>query len=280
MKFIFEERTTSLASLSLKKFISAAVLATVSAGVYAGTTVITFDEDTIAGNLVTLQHGTVISSQYAALGVNVSVDNQQAGPDLGVLYNTSPGTSAPDKNNDRDSDLTGPNWGNSNFLSNNYSAGNTLIIQENNTGCGDSVCNRPDDQAGELAGFITFDLDFEISELGFELIDFQDNNNGVQEVQNSLVTVYNAAMEQQVFNFSDFSSAQYGAANFGENSINRIMIDGFNIAGVNKVQFEVHGTGALDTLKLTSTTTKVPEPTTLALFGLMLAGMSRVSRKK
>lgn len=263
----------------LKSIFSAAVLVTASAGVHAATTVITFDEDTIAGNVVTLQHGTVIDNQYAALGVNVSVDNQQSGPDLGVLYNTAPGTSAPDKNNDSDADLTGPNWGNSNFSSGSYSAGNTLIIQENDSGCGDNVCNDPDDQAGELAGYITFDLDFEITELGFELIDFQDNNSGVQEVQNSLVTVYNAAMEQQVFNFSDFTSAQYGAASFGENSINRVMIDSFNIAGVNKVLFEVHGTGALDTLRLTSST-EIPEPATLALVGLMLAGMGRASRRK
>ncbi len=265
-----------MATLSLKKIISAAVLVTASAVVHAGTTVITFDEDTIAGNLVTLQHGTVISNQYAALGVNISVDNNQSGPDLGVLYNTDPGTGAPDKFNDADSDLTGPNWGNSNFAAGTYEAGNSLIIQENNTGCGDLVCNSPDDQAGELAGYITFDLDFEIDALGFELIDFQDNRRGVKEVQNSLVTVYNAAMQQQVFNFSDFTSAQYGAANFGENSINRIMIDSFNIAGVNKVKFEVHGTGALDSLRLT---TKVSEPATLALFGLMLAGMARVSRR-
>lgn len=252
-----------------------------SASALAGTTVITFDEDTIAGNLVSLKHGTVITDQYAAVGVRVSVDNASSGPDLGVLYNTKPGTGG-DKNNDRDSDLTGPNWGNSNISDvNNYSAGNALIIQENSYGCSDGVCNYPDDQVGRsgdgLAGYITFDLDFELSSLGFDLIDFQADLSA-PEVSQSQVILSNA-MDSVAYNFSDFLSAP-NSAMFGENSINRVVLNSLGLSGVNQVKFKVFGTGAIDTLRLgENTSTQVSEPFSLALFGLALVGLYRVSRK-
>ncbi|GAA0859062.1 PEP-CTERM sorting domain-containing protein [Aliiglaciecola litoralis] len=275
-----------MATLSLKKCLSAAVLVTVSSWGYAGTTVITFDEDTIAGNVVALQHGTVINSQYAALGVNVSVNNKSSGNHYGVLYNTAPGTASPDKNNNRDSDLTGPSWGNSNFNSRNFNAGNALVIQENGTGCGDGVCDQPDDQAGRrsdgLAGYVTFNLDFTIDALGFDLIDFQ-TNVGAGEVEKSEVMLFDNALKVQSFKFSDFVNRPNGAM-FGENSINRIFLDSFASTNVNKVKFKIFGSGAVDNLRLTSTdtgsTTTVPEPGTLALFGLTLLGMLRLNRIK
>lgn len=256
-------------------------LAVSSGGVLAATTIITFDEETIAGNLVSLKHGTVVKDQYAALGVRVSVDNLSSGPDLGVLYNTTPGTGG-DKNNDRDSDLTGPNWGNSNIAGvNSYSAGNALVIQENNYGCSDGVCNRPDDQVGRsgdgLAGIVTFDLDFEISSLGFDLIDFQSDLS-TPEVSNSQVILSNA-MDSVAYNFSDFLSAPNNAI-FGENSINKVVLNSLGLSGINQVKFKIFGTGAIDTLRLGETTsTQVSEPISIALFGLALIGLFRVTRK-
>jgi hypothetical protein len=274
----------SLPSLSVKKTLAATVLVTVSCFAYASTTVITFDESSVDGNLVSLQHGTVINNQYAAVGVQVTVDNQSTGPDLGVLYNTSPGTSAADKNNDRDSDLTGPNWGNSNFDASNYSAGNALIIQENNYGCDDGVCNQPDDQVGGsnggLTGYITFDLDFNIDALGFDLIDFQSDLR-TPEVANSEVMLYDNAIKTQSFRFSDFLSAPNGAL-YGESSINRIFIDSFASNNVSTVKFKIYGTGAIDNLTLTTTsssTTSISEPPIFAFFGLTLLGMLRFNRR-
>lgn len=257
------------------------VLAVGSSIALAGTTVITFDEETIAGSLVSFKHGTVVKDQYAAVGVRVSVDNLSSGPDLGVLYDTSPGTGG-NKNNDRDSDLTGPNWGNSNIAgANNYSAGNALIIQENGNGCSDGVCNRPDDQVGRrgdgLSGIITFDLDFEISSLGFDLIDFQSDLS-TPEVSGSQVILSNA-MDSVAYNFSDFLSAPNNSL-FGENSINRVVLNSLGLSGINQVKFKIFGTGAIDTLRLGETPlTQVSEPVSLALFGLALFGLFRVTRK-
>ncbi len=267
---------------SFKKIISAAVITTASSVAFAGTTVITFDEDTIAGNIVTLQHGTVIQNQYQDVGVTVNVNNKGGGPNKGVLYNTAPGTDSADKNNDRDSDLTGPAWGNSNFDASSYSAGNSLVIQENNNGCGDNVCNKPDDQVGRssdgLAGYITFNLDFDIAALGFDLIDFQADLRA-PEVASSEVRLFEDAMQVQTFTFSDFIN-DANSALYGENSINRIFIDSFSNTNINKVEFKIFGTGAIDNLRLTNTSTQVPEPGTLALFGLALFGLTRLTRKK
>lgn len=268
--------------ISFKKFVAAALLASGASVAYAGTTVITFDEDTIDGDIVALQHGTVINNQYQDVGVTISVNNKGGGPNKGVLYNTTPGTSSSDKNNDRDADLTGPTWGNSNFDASSYNAGNTLIIQENSTGCGDGVCNDPDDQAGRnsdgLAGYVTFNLDFEIEALGFDLIDFQSDLTA-PEVTKSEVMLFDDTMKVQTFKFSDFIS-DANSAMYGENSINRIFIDSFTSTTIDKVKFKIFGTGAIDNLRLTTTSTQVPEPGTLALFGLTLLGLTRLTRKQ
>lgn len=252
---------------SLKKSFSNILLALtlcVTAGyAQAGTSTITFDEVGIA-------HGTVLNTQFS--GVTISAENFSDGPDLAVAYDTS------DTTNGRDEDLEGPTWGNNNLAqfgidASSYSSGNAVIIQENNRGCGDGVCNHPDDEGSRPSGTVTFDFDMTITSLAFDLIDFED-----VESRNSNVTFYNDAMQSITYTFASFMGGVHNAV-YGDNSINRILLGSIGISNANRAVFDFGGSGAVDTIKYT-TSTDVPEPSTLALLAFAVFGLTRARRRQ
>lgn len=230
-----------------------------------GTTTITFDE-------LGITHGTVINSQFS--GVSISAENFSHGPDLAVAYSTMPNNPANDglHRSQYDRDLEGPDWGNSNLAqfgldASSYHTGNALIIQENNIGCGDGICDYPDDEGSRPAGIVTFDFDFNITSLAFDLIDFQD-----VETTNSNVTFYNDALESITYTFSSFIGGVHNAV-YGDNSLNRIILSSIGINNANRAVFDFGGSGAVDTIKYT-TSTDVPEPSTLALLVFAAFGLT------
>jgi hypothetical protein len=261
---------------NLQKWIVGSIVTLASCQAMATTTVITFDELT-AG----LVHGSVLNSQYA--GVSISATNFDNGTDLAVIYNTDPnaGNGNGLSGNDYDPDLEGPSWSSSNLGtygidSSTYMSGNAVIVQENSTGCGDGVCNFPDDEGSRPAGEIVFDFDFTVSSLGFDLIDFED-----VETTGSSLKIYNEALEEFTYEFSTFVSSQ--SAEFGNNSINRILLSSLGIDNVNRAVFNFGGSGAVDTVsyrRTPTTGTQISEPSTFALFGLALLGLASSRRRQ
>ena len=257
----------------LKRKLSSVVLLTaLCAGVgsvQAGTTTITFDEVNIA-------HGTIVNTQFS--GVTIAAENFSHGPDLAVAYSTQPNNpvNAGLDPSQYDPDLEGPAWANNNLGqfgidAATYNTGNALIIQENDTGCGDGVCDFPDDEGSRPSGTITFDFDFTITSLAFDLIDFED-----VESTNSNVTFYNDAMQSVTYTFASFMGGVHNAV-YGDNSINRIILSSISIGDANRAVFDFGGSGAVDTIKYT-TSTEVPEPSTLALIAFAVFAMTRMGR--
>lgn len=253
------------------KVLIASAVALSSSQALAGTTTITFDENG-------LEHGTVVNTQYEAdYGISVSAVNLDNGVNLAVAYDTLPNNPANSGLNtgQYDPDLEGPQWGNNNLSrygidAGSYNTGNVLIIQENSTGCDDGTCNLPDDEGSRPSGTITFNFTNPLSNLGFDLIDFED-----VEQRNSSVTFFNDAMEEITVMFSSFQASQ--DAVFGNNSLNRIWLDSLGIANVTTAQFYFGGSGAVDNITFTSSTS-VPAPGTLAL--LALGGLGLFARRR
>jgi hypothetical protein len=215
----------------------------------AGAALITFDEGDPP-------NGTVVSDQYQAeFGLTISAHNTGGGPNLAVLFDSSlRGT--------RDPDLEFAKTGNLAFF-------NILIIQENDIGCGDGVCDEPDDEGSRPAGSITFSFEpsAPVLSFGFDLLDIEDEDPETM----GMVLFYSGGSGGTLVestSFADFA-ARDGAL-FGDNSANRVSPFVFSEAdAVDTVVFEMGGSGALDNVGFEL----VPEPATAGLLGLGLLGL-------
>ena len=239
-----------------------AVLVTAMSSVQARALSLDFEE---------FAHGEIasVSNNPSYKGVVIAVDNANSSsghPDLGVAFDSE------NEVDTRDPDLErGNGWATGN-LAPSTELGNVLIIQENGTGCGDGICDRPDDEANRQAGTITLDysnLDETFNSFQFDLIDIDD------------VTAEGGSIEFKFLGglvaFFDFESfADDFGAIWGDNSVNRIDLG--EIGQFDEVVITIGGSGGIDNILATDSGIVVPEPSTFVLTAIGLAGLALYGR--
>jgi hypothetical protein len=224
----------------------------ITPGLASGITIVTFSGFT---------HGEIVDTDFAAQGItSITVDNfRVGGPDLGVIFDSANGSSDPD--------LEDP-WSGGNLPSTTV-LGNILIIQENTTGCGDDICDLPDDEATRPAG--EFDILFSsaVGLFGFDLIDVEDTVLPPTGERGS-IDFYDGATVATL-DWTDLVTRD-GTISFGNNTANRVSpftpfevstLTGQTLSQFDRVVITMGGSGAIDNLV-------IPEPATAVL---LLAGL-------
>ncbi|MFT4938398.1 MAG: hypothetical protein ACI88A_001425 [Paraglaciecola sp.] len=250
------------------------LLASYSLNSRANITVLDFDSFT---------DGQIIDSEYLAeYGVSVESVNYIDGianngnevSGRQVAFNTL-------NNNSYDDDLEYNN--NSNDYNNQDSAfhytalnlpgytgssnpGNILILQENGSGCGDGVCDRPDDEGSRAAGYFTFTFSNVVNILNIDFFDIEDKagqDDSYSEIH-----------------FFDQDNNEVHQGNFipGMGDGQFFRQDFQNITGVKRLVLNMPGSGGLDNLAFE--TTDVPEPVSIAIFVTALLFFTRRKQAK
>lgn len=202
--------------------------------------------------------GTIVDDEYlVGYGVSFSGFNVDRGVgNLAVAFDTTDQTS-------EDPDLEAPF---SNFFEPGLGVanpGNVLIINEIPGNCNGVTCTNPDDEGSRPAGYFSIMFD---SGVTLNSIDFFDIERE-EAVANNAIRLFDIVGDEM--NIGQFFTPATG----GNNTWGRM---DFNVAGVYEMEIRLNGSGAIDNLNFT----KVPEPATLALFGIGLAGMGFARKKR
>ncbi len=219
----------------------------------------------------TLQHGEIVTNQFAGQGVAISAINPNRPFDLAIIFDANQTGTA-------DPDLEGPPWAGGNLAISNSAEDlqKMLILAENNIDIApaDGLIDSPDDELNRPAGDLIFDFAQRQTQFGFDIVDIE----GVIEEFSSVEFFANNTSLGSV-NFSAFTNIASiffdSSVVFGNNHANRIApIDIFDVnaqAGAfDKVVIHMGGSGAVDNINY------VPTPGATAMLGLAgLAGLRR-----
>ncbi len=225
-------------------------------------------------------NGQIIDNEYADdYGVQISSVNYKGSKKdvIGrqVAFDTL-------KSNTRDPDLEFNNTRNDyNDLSSSYqytalslpgyqgqtNPGNVLILQENKRGCGDGVCDRPDDEGTRAAGYFEFTFNSLVDILNIDFFDVEDQ----------------AGQDSKFFaiQFFDTDNNEIHKNNYvptmGDGQFVRQAFSG--IDGVKRLVLNMPGSGAIDNLAFRATE-EVPAPVALLILALGLAFTIRHKLKR
>lgn len=201
-------------------------------------------------------HGQVMDDEYEAVrGVQIyATDRAQNEWRKAVIFDTRLPSTDGDGDGDSDPDLKAPFAGNPSSLG-PANPGNVLIIQENTNGCGDGICNHPDDHSG--GGMLIFQFDSAVAVQSLDIFD-------TEEAGGKLLF---ADMKGDVFKSIDIPV-------IGNGEWQQILFNGGKgIEGVYYFAVKLKGSGAIDNL------TYVPVPASVWLFGSALAFLGARRRR-
>lgn len=221
----------------------------------ASAVTITFDDQGFG-------HGEVITG---VPGVSIVANNFTRSFDHAVVFDSeASGTADPDL----EATWQGtPRWSGGNLVG--QELGLMLILQENDTGCGDGICDSPDDEGRRPAGTLSFLFDVPVSSFGFDLVDVDST-----ATENGSITFRDGVGGSTTLDFATIL-AGFEIGNNTANRIDPVFAEKLGLASIREVEFTMGGSGAIDNVDYLP----VPEPTTALFVGLGLALLGRARRR-
>lgn len=234
----------------------AAVAAALAAAPAHADTIITFSG---------LEHGRIVTDQFAGLGVTIAADNPNRSFDLAAIFDSQ-------RTGTADPDLEGPPWSRGNLAPNTV-LGNLLIIAENNRGSSDGVLDDPDDEGNRPGGDLIFTFSAGATVFGLDLVDIEGVTDELGELR-----FFRSGQQVGVVSFAAFvtsGNAYYDpTVRFGDRSANRIApiaASAFGVSRFDRVVVHLGGSGAVDNIV-------IPAPSAAGLLALGALGLARRRR--
>lgn len=232
------------------------------AGIVTGLLSSILSSTAFANNIITFEgitKGTIIDDEYTLSdGVTINGYNVDRGANnMAVIFDTEAANTA-------DPDLEAPFFNTNGQNLGTASPGNVLIIHEHPWECNGITCgDDPDDEGSRPAGYFDIMFDEAVTLNSIDFFDIESGENG--NTVHNLITLYGTET------YSPFYTPNTG----GDNTWGRV---NFNVMGVTSLRIKLHGSGAIDNINYT-TTTSVPEPSTLILFGIAALGFLSSRRR-
>ena len=196
--------------------------------------------------------GTIIDNEYYVSdgitfnGINIAKNAEN----LAVLFDTNNYTGG-------DRDLAAPFFNNDNL--GEISPGNVLIIHEHPDECDAFTCVDPDDEGSRPAAYFSINFSEAVTLNSIDFFDVESEEYGTSE--NNLISFFDSN------NVEILPNTFYTPNTGGDNQWARL---DFGVSGVSSIKISLYGSGAIDNINYT----KVPEPTTLAIFALGIIGLA------
>lgn len=196
--------------------------------------------------------GTIMDSEYSALGVTIAAVNLGGGPDFAVVFDSDNPTGG-------DTDLGAPF---TNPILGAASPGNLLIIQENDN-CDAFACAIPDDEGSRPAGqlIISFNEGVLLQSIDFFDVEGEESSPG------SSIELYD---DENVLIPASFFVPDTG----GDNMWAQVM---FGVSQVKTIVINMGGSGAIDNIAFEPRV--IPVPAALPLLLTALAGLGFMRRR-